>query len=102
MPKWMPFGEPWERELPGEHRLAYHAGMHACLANCFILVDDMCAKVSTGSTPCCRLLREGGSEAAATRFERFMTEYDPRNPAPVPENMQAMIRGIEVCAPPTP
>ncbi|CAL8470976.1 g10518 [Coccomyxa elongata] len=41
------------------------------------------------------LLREGGSETAATRFESFMTEYDPRSPMPVPENLQAMIRDIE-------
>ena len=50
---------------------------------------------------CCRLLREGGSETAATRFESFMTEYDPRSPMPVPENLQAMIRDIEVCGSPS-
>lgn len=46
---------------------------------------------------CCRLLREGGSETAAAQFERFMGDFDPRNAPPVPENMQEMIRNIEVC-----
>lgn len=30
----------------------------------------------------CRSLRETGSEAAASNFERFLDTYDPRQPAP--------------------